>query len=143
MPMLSSVLLWGTVVGIIHFVVVGLLYGNPVVGRLYQTAMEDEPGVKRWDSQPRYLVAMFLGTQVEVYILAIAFLWLRPLVPTPGIAGALLLGAVLTGVRVYPRFWNMWIQSTYPNRLLAIEVVNGVIGTLIIVVGLQLLAFRG
>ncbi len=32
----------------------------------------------------------------------------------------------------------MWIQTTYPFRLLLVEVVNGTIGTLVICVFLQL-----
>jgi hypothetical protein len=31
----------------------------------------------------------------------------------------------------------MWVQSTYPNRLLAVEVVNGTLGTLVISCVLQ------
>jgi hypothetical protein len=36
----------------------------------------------------------------------------------------------------------MWIQTTYPNRLLAIEVVNGALGTLAIAFFLQATALR-
>jgi hypothetical protein len=36
----------------------------------------------------------------------------------------------------------MWIQTNYPNRLLAIEVVNGTIGTLVIALFLQAAALR-
>jgi hypothetical protein len=70
---------------------------------------------------------------------AVAFFWLRPLIGAPGIAGALMLGAVIAAIRVYPRFWNMWIQTSYPNRLLKVELVNGAIGTFAIVIALQLL----
>ena len=76
---------------------------------------------------------------MEIYILAGAYLWLRGLVPFQGYSAALMLGAVFAAIRVYPRFWNMWIQSTYPNRLLAIEFVNGIISTLVVTVGMELL----
>ena len=72
-------------------------------------------------------------------ILAGAYLWLRGLVPFQGYAAALVLGAVFSAIRVYPRFWNMWIQSTYPNRLLTIEFINGIISTLVVTVGLEIL----
>ncbi len=135
--MLISALLWGLVVGIIHFVMTGALYGNPFVDRIYQQAMKQEPGVKDWPSRARYLVTQVAGTQVEIWILAIGFLWLRPLIGVEGLAGALLLGVLFSGIRVYPRFWNMWIQSTYPNRMLAIEAVNGVISTFTVVLALH------
>ena len=53
--------------------------------------------------------------------------------------GALLLGFLFAGIRIYPRSWNMWIQSSYPNRLIWIESVNGVLSTLAIITALELL----
>jgi hypothetical protein len=135
--MIADVLVWGSLAGLVHFVVIGLLYGNPVVDRLYREETERSSAVKRWASKPRYLLTQFLGTQVEVYLLAVAFVWFRPMVTAGGFGGALLLGLMLAALRVYPRFWNMWIQSTYPVRLLATEAVNGTIGTLVVVVFLQ------
>ena len=82
-------------------------------------------------------MTQFFGTQVEVYVLTIAFVWLRPQVDLRGCGGALLLGSLFAAVRVYPRFWNMWVQTTYPRRLLAVEVVNGTLGTLVISLFLQ------
>ena len=137
--MLSQTLIWGSVVGLAHFMIIGLLYGNPLVDRVYKEAQDSEPGVRKWPSMPAYMVRQFLGTQVEIYILAGAYLWLRGLVPYEGYTAALVLGALFAGLRVYPRFWNMWIQSTYPNRLLAIELVNGFISTLVVTMALQLL----
>lgn len=137
--MIVDILLWGLVIGVIHFVVVGALYQNPFVAKFYKAAT-GEPGFKAWPDQKKYLVSMFLGTQVEVFILTGAYLYLRQLFANPDSMGtALLLSAFLAAIRVYPRFWNMWIQSTYPNKLLAVEFVNGIIGTFVIVVGLKLL----
>ncbi|MBI5509511.1 MAG: hypothetical protein HY903_12235 [Deltaproteobacteria bacterium] len=135
--MFATILLWGAVAGVVHFVLIGMLYGNPVVGRMYGAAATESPAMKHWTSKPKYMVTQFLGTQVEVYLLTIAFLWLRPLVAVPAYSGALLIGALLAAIRVYPRYWNMWIQTTYPNRLLATEAINGSIGTLAIALFLQ------
>lgn len=137
--MLVSALLFGSVAGLIHFVLVGLLYGNPLVDRYYREATGTEPGVRIHPSKPRYFLKMFLGTQVEIYILALGFFWLRPLLPLDGLTGSVVLGVLFAGIRVYPRFFNMWIQSTYPGRLLAIELINGILSTLIIVTSLHLL----
>jgi hypothetical protein len=128
--MLFDIVVYGTLAGFIHFVAMGVLYGNPMVGRIYAGAMATEPGVRRWPSRPRYLVTQFLGTQVEVYLIAIAYLATRN-------AAAVV---IIAALRLYPRLWNMWIQSTYPNRLLAIELVNGTLGTLVIVASLRLVA---
>ena len=48
-----------------------------------------------------------------------------------------LLWALLAAIRVYPRFWNMRIQSTDPIRLLVGELVNGSIGSLVIAITFQ------
>jgi hypothetical protein len=135
--MVATVLLWGAVAGVVHFLFIGLAYGNPLVDRISAKAEAESPAVRQWASKPRYFVTQFLGTQVEVYILTLAFLWLRPLIGWPGYGGALALGFLLAATRVYPRFWNMWIQTNYPRRLLMIEVVNGTLGTLAILVFLQ------
>jgi hypothetical protein len=138
---MGSILLWGACAGLVHFVVIAFLYANPITDRLSR-GLEQGAAVKQWPSKPRYFVTQFLGTQVEVYILTAGFLWLRPLVSLPSYVGALCVGSLLAATRVYPRFWNMWIQTNYPNRLLAIEVVNGTIGTLVIALFLQAAALR-
>ena len=130
--MVQTVLGWGAAAGVVHFVFIALAYGNPLVDRLSAKAEAESPAVKQWPSKPRYFITQFLGTQVEVYILTVGFVWLRPLVGSPGYGGALALGALFAATRVFPRFWNMWIQTTYPGRLLAVEVVNGTLGTLVI-----------
>jgi hypothetical protein len=130
------VALWGALAGLFHFVVIALLYANPVTDRL-SANLERSEGVRQWPSKPRYFTTQFFGTQVEVYILTVAFVWLRPTLTLGGYGGALALGLLLAATRVYPRFWNMWIQTTYPRRLLAIEVVNGTLGTLAIILFLQ------
>ncbi len=133
--MLTTVLLWGAAAGVAHFVVIAFLYGNPLVDRLSREANKD-PCCKRWPSERQYFTTQFFGTQVEVYLMTLAFVWFRPVAP-PGWLGALEIGAVITALRVYPRFWNMWIQTTYPNRLLLIEVINGSLGTMFIAMFLQ------
>ncbi len=137
--MIVDILLWGLVVGVIHFFATGALYGNPLIDKIYQKAQKEEPGVKHWPKRAPYMIRMFLGTQVEVFILVGAYLWLRDAVALTGWTEVLVLGALFAGIRVYPRFWNMWIQSTYPNRLLLIEAINGTISTYVIVAATQLL----
>jgi hypothetical protein len=138
--MTTAIVLWGGAAGIFHFVLIGLLYGNPTVDRIYRSAQSGSPAMKTWSSKPRYLATQFLGTQVEVYLLTAAFFLLRPAVAIAGVVGALVLGTLLAAIRVYPRFWNMWVQTSYPNRLLAIEAVNGTIGTLAVALFLQVAA---
>lgn len=137
MSIVLKTLIWGSLMGIIHFIIVGLLYQNPLVSKLYKQAAGD-PGVKKWKSQPKYLISMFLGTQIEIYIMTVSFIFLVSILGKT-ILNTLVLALIFTGIRVYPRFWNMWIQSTYPNKLLIVELINGSIGTFIIIFGLYFL----
>jgi hypothetical protein len=138
---LDKVLGWGAVAGLAHFVVIAFLYGNPIVDALSREANQ-HVSVRQWPRPIDYFVRQFFGTQVEVYILTLAFFWLRPATSAPGYLGALEIGALLAALRVYPRFWNMWIQTTFPSRLLVFEVINGTLGTLFIACFLQATALR-
>ena len=140
MSFILQTLVWGAVVGVIHFIITGALYQNPFVAKFYKKAQTDNsPGVKKWPNQKGYILRMVLGTQVEIFILTASFLFLRQYLNFHPWATTILLGTVFTGIRVYPRFWNMWIQSTYPNQLLVIEFVNGIISTYSVVIALHLL----
>ena len=131
MKFIVNVLLWGTIVGIIHFIVIGILYQNPFVAKLYKNSSTD-PSLRSWDSQIHYTIAMFLGTQIEVYILSAGYFLVTGLINIT-LPVSLIIATVFTGVRVYPRFWNMWIQTNYPRKLLAIEIINGCISTFVII----------
>ena len=143
MEMLFNIFLWGFIIGVIHFIILGALYANPFIDRLYKKAQSEFPGVRKWDNQKEYLLKMFAGTQVEVYIISAGFFYLRQFLPFQPMELALITGIIFSGIRIYPRFWNMWIQSTYPATLLAIEFINGIIGTFIITIGLSYITSRG
>jgi hypothetical protein len=134
--MLRDVAIWGTAAGVAHFVVIAALYGNPLVDA-YSREANRHVSVRQWPKPAQYFARQFLGTQVEVFLMTFAFLWIRPLATARGYLGALEVGAVIAALRVYPRFWNMWIQTTFPGRLLLVEVINGTLGTLFIACFLQ------
>ncbi len=141
MKALVKILLWGLVTGAIHFVIMGVLYGNPFIDKIYQKAQKDSPGVKKWESRAKYLLTQFLGTQVEIFIMTAGFYWIKTLVNVNCMCTVMQIGLIFAGIRVYPRFWNMWIQSTYPNSMLLIEGIFGTISTFIVVISLYLLPF--
>lgn len=137
MSLLLKTLVWGTFTGIIHFVIVGILYQNPLVSKIYKQE-GSKPGVKLWPNQKRYILSMFLGTQLEIFIITLGFIFLITILGKT-FSNALILAIIFTGIRIYPRFWNMWIQSSYPNKLLITEIINGTIGTFVIIFTLYLM----
>jgi hypothetical protein len=61
-----------------------------------------------------------LAHEVARLLMTAAFFWVRP---ATGYLGAVEVGGLLAALlHVYPRFWHMWIQTTFPNRLLLVEV---------------------
>jgi hypothetical protein len=141
MNILSTTLILGILVGVIHFIIVGILYQNPFVASLYKEAENKMlPGYRIWENKKKYLLSMFLGTQVEIFILTFGYFFLKNYLTNSPFNNAIIISVLFTAIRVYPRFWNMWIQSTYPNKLLIVEVINGIIGTFTIILGLYFLS---
>ena len=45
--MIITVLIWGAVAGLVHFVVIGILYGNPLTDRISAGARSGKSGRKK------------------------------------------------------------------------------------------------
>ncbi len=129
---MTEFILENLLIGVLHFVFVGVLYGNPLIDQLYQKAQRSNPGVRTWKNKRHYLLLQFLGTQVEVTLLQLAVVIFSLQNLSLSSLEAVTAFATLTAIRVYPRFWNMWIQSTYNRLLLGVEVINGVLSSVFI-----------
>lgn len=69
---------------------------------------------------------------VQCLLWAFIFALVKPVLPEVLLIKGLVFGLILVAVKIFPRFFDMWIQSTYPNKLLIVEFVNGTIGSFII-----------
>ncbi|MFC2131758.1 hypothetical protein ACFLSQ_10015 [Bacteroidota bacterium] len=139
MDFIWQTLFYGLVIGIFHYILLGILYMNPIVSQIYNEAQEKNDSVKLRNSTSNYLSKQFLGTQIEIWIITAGFLFLKQYLPFSPLETGFILGAIFGGIRIYERFWNMYIQTTYPKKLLVIEFINGIIGTFVITIGLSLL----
>ena len=72
MNIISNTLIWGLVIGLIHFVVMSVFYKNPIIDKIYLEAQKSSKSLKKWNDEKKYLISMFLGTQIEIYILIIS-----------------------------------------------------------------------
>jgi len=125
--------LWATgIASIVWFVLGGALYMNPLVRKIYDQ-FDSSPVMKQWSSVPQYLGVMFLGACLaQCFLAALAFVLVKPALPDSILGIVVVFGFILIGIKIFTRFFDMWIQTTYPNKLLAIEFVNGSIGSLVI-----------
>ncbi len=129
---IAQTVLGGFVASIVWFIIGGALYMNPPVAKIYKDA-ENSPGLKKWPSVPKYLGLQFTGGALAQCLLwAFVFAVVKPALPESTLLRGILFGLILIAVKIYPRFFDMWIQSTYPGKLLAVEFVNGAIGSFVI-----------
>ena len=117
----------GLLASIVWFILGSVLYVNPWVAKIYKEH-EGAPGLKTWKNQKQYIITMyFIGALIPCLIFALVYAFISPAFSSNVLTSIICLGLILTGVRVIPRFFDMWIQSTYPDTLLAIEIFNGTI----------------
>ncbi len=120
----------GVVASVAWFVIGGALYMNPLTDKIYKSA--DNSAVKEWPNLPKYLGLMFAGGALAQYILwAFVFALVKPALPGGTLLQGVVFGLVLIAVKIFPRFFDMWIQTTYPNKKLVIEFINGSIGSFV------------
>jgi len=124
-------ILGGFVASIVWFIVGGALYMNPFVAKIYKDA-ENSPALKKWPSIPKYLGLQYAGVLSQCFLWAFVFAFIKPVLPEGLLEKGIVFAFILIALKIFPRFFDMWIQSTYPNKLLAVEFVNGTIGSFII-----------
>jgi hypothetical protein len=124
-------ILGGFLASIVWFIVGGGLYMNPFVTKIYKNA-EGSPALKKWPSVPKYIGLQYVGILAQCLLWAFVFALVKIALPEEFLMKGIIFGFILVAVKIFPRFYDMWIQSTYPNKLLAVEFINGTIGSFVI-----------
>lgn len=126
-PDLIHVLYLTVVTTAVWFVVGGLLYMNPLVAKVYRR-YEKHPSMKTWDTQRRYLLGVFcIAGLIPIFFIAVSYEYLKPV-------DWVLFGFLLCGIRIVPRCCDIWMQTSYPDKILFIELINGLILSFVIAV---------
>ncbi|MEV4240478.1 MULTISPECIES: hypothetical protein [unclassified Nocardia] len=134
-----KILAWGLVAGVIHTLVMMVVYGNPRVARIHAAQAVSSVGDGTRRRRPHYFTLNFLGTQIEAYVMTIGYVWLHPLLPLNGMVGAMLLAVLFAALRVCAPVWAQWMEGTYSNSYLIVEIFAGVLGSIVIAFVLYLL----
>ena len=113
------------------FIIGGALYMNPAVAKMYKDA-EDSPALKKWPNASKYIGLQYVGILIQCLLWAFVFAVIKSALPGNAWAKGLSFGLILVVMKIFPRFFDMWIQTAYPNKLLAVEFINGTIGSFII-----------
>ena len=125
-------LLAGFLASVVWFFAGFVLYMNPVVAKSYKK-FENAHGLKKWTNVTKYLVNMYvLGILIPSLLFAFVYALVKPALPGGILPKALLFGLILVAVKIFPRFADMYMQTAYPNKLLAVEFINGTICSFVI-----------
>jgi hypothetical protein len=129
-----EILLAAIVASIAWFIIGGILYMNPVIGKIYK-GYASHKSMKKWESQKKYMINMYLvGSLIPSILFALVYSFLSPLFTDGLIMNAFYFWIILVAIKLIPRFFDMWIQTSYPNKLLYIELINGSIGSFVMAV---------
>jgi hypothetical protein len=124
---ITSTILIGVLVSIVSFIVAGALYMNPIVAKIYES-FRKSGGFKSWTNKKEYMGKMYLfGMLIPSILFAFVYTYIKPVLPGDLLMNTLVFGLILVAVRIIPRWADMFMQTTYPNKLLKIELLNGTI----------------
>jgi Protein of unknown function (DUF1761) len=125
-------LIGGAVATIVWFIIGAVVYMNPFVAKIYKK-YEDSPGVKNRKNMKTFIVnTLVFSILIQCFLFAFIYLFIKPVLPNTLLLNTIYFGIILIAVKIIPRFFDMWVQSSYPPTLLTIEIINGAIGSFVI-----------
>ena len=89
--------------------------------------------LKKWKNIPKTILFQYLVILIQCILWAVVFVLglLFDVLPEGFYMKGFVLGSVMAIVNIVPIYFKMWIESTYPNKLLAIQSAKGIIGNYI------------
>jgi len=116
----------------VWFILGGILYMNPFIAKIYKK-YHKHPSMKHFSNQKNYLTGVFfVAGFIPIILILFAYQFIVPI-------NWIIFGFILFMFRIIPRFCDMWMQTSYPNTLLIIELINGLILSFIIAFMFQLI----
>ena len=120
------------VASVVFFIYRIVVYKDPAVTKLCRS-----PGapsaLKKWKNVPKTIIFQYLIILLQCVLWAVVFVLglLFDVFPDGFYMKGFTLGLVMAIVNIVPIYFKMFIEATYPNKLLAIGFAKGVIGNLI------------
>lgn len=125
-------LIGGFAATIVWFIIGAAVYMNPFVTKIYKK-YEETPSVKNRKNIKTFIINTFVfNILIQCLLFAFVYQYMKPILPATLLLNTLLFGLILVVVKIIPRFFDMWVQSSYPTQLLIVEIVNGAIGSFVI-----------
>ncbi len=118
------------IASIIWFLFSWLFQINPLVLKIYKK-FEKSPAIKLWNNKSVW-VYNYLIIIGECLIFAFVYSFIKPVLQGTVILNGLIFGLILTGIGPVVDIADRWIASTYPNKLLWVELIYGIFGSFVI-----------
>jgi small-conductance mechanosensitive channel len=134
-----NIIIAGLVASFAWFIAGGILYMNPFSKRIYKSE-EKNQGVRKWKNSNDMLISMYiLETLIQSLIFAGTYYALKPALSGGLWINTLYFGLLIVAVKIIPRLIDMALMTTYPGKLLKLDLFNGTICSFIVAFVLSLL----
>jgi len=121
----------GFLASIVWFIIGGIFYMNPLISKIHKK-FGNSPAVKQWNNTKLFLIYMYLLILLECLLFALVYSFIKPVFPGGVVVNGLILGLALVAVNLIPSISGRWLLSTYPNKLLFVDFIGGILSSFII-----------
>lgn len=123
-------------VSVTTFLFTAIYFGNPWVNRIYQKSTKTGM-LKTWKNQGGFYISHYLIILLQVLLFAWIFSAVTIHMATEWLNAGLYFGLFLFLIRTLPKSFDIFMTVNYPVKLLAIELVNGIVVSLIMGLGIS------
>lgn len=120
----------GFVVSIVWFILSTVIYLNPWVDRLYRRARRERV-VHRWKTNQEMIWVLYVNILIQSILLAFVYLLVKGALGDSILSSVLFFWLMIFGLKLIPRFLDIWIETNYPRGLLLIELLAGAVSGLV------------
>lgn len=122
----------GFVASLVFFAYRSIIYKDTSVTKMCRDP-NAPPALKKWKNVPKKVIPQYLIILIQCIIWAVVLILglLFDVFPSGYYMKVFVLGSVMAIVNIVPIYFKMWIEATYPNKLLAIGAAKGIIGNYI------------
>ncbi|MFH1221892.1 MAG: hypothetical protein V1492_02290 [Candidatus Micrarchaeota archaeon] len=129
----KKIIVSGLVAGLAAFIVGNLLYLNPLTASLYSASSASycSKSMDLFGGLMPWLGLMWLGGMISTVFLAVIYSYTEKGLGGPAWRKGLFFGFLLWLVAGLPNAYNTWLLHSYPDAMILVETINGLIGGLV------------
>lgn len=130
----KKILKAGIIAGIASFIIGNILYMNPLTAGIYSasSAAYCSKDMNLFGGIVPWIGLMFIGGMLSAIVLAIIYSLAEKEIPGNALKKGILFGSLFWLASGLPNAYYTWLLHSYPDAMILIEAVNGLIGTLVV-----------